>query len=155
MSHEYKFFEDFTVGDTEIEATSSRTVTETDIVMHAMHSGDWMPHHVDAEWCKTQPFKKPIAHGNMSFCIGTGLIAMHSDRNPNLTSYGYNKLRYPIPVFAGDTLTAQSKVIDKRDHPEHKSHGLMTHAETVINQKGETVCYAEHVFYTKRKTPLD
>lgn len=155
MSDDHKFFEDFQVGDVEIEKTSSRTVFETDIVMHAMHSGDWMPHHVDVEFAKTQPFKKPIAHGNLSFCVGTGLIVIASDRNPNVMSYGYNKLRYPRPVFAGDTLTASVRVIDKQDHPKHKTHGLMTHAETVTNQRGETVCYAEHVFYTTRRTPLD
>lgn len=155
MSHEFKFFEDFEVGAVEIEATSSRTITETDIVMHAMHSGDWMPHHVDAEFAKTQPFKKVIAHGNLSFCVGTGMIVIASDRNPNVMSYGYDKLRYPRPVFAGDTLTASTKIIDKKDHPKSKTHGLVTIGETISNQNGETVCFAEHVFYTLRRAPLD
>jgi len=57
-----KFWEDFEIG--EKSETKARTITQTDIVMHAMHSGDWMPHHTDAEWCKTQPFKKPIMHGS-------------------------------------------------------------------------------------------
>ena len=153
MADDAKFFEDFEIGDIEIERTASRTITEADIVFHSMHSGDWMPHHNDEEWCKTQPFKTRIAHGNLSFCVGTGLIVMSSDRNPNVMSYGYDKLRYPEPVFPGDTLTASVKVIDKKDHPKHKTHGLMTHAETVTNQKGEVVCYAEHVFYTLRRTP--
>ena len=42
-----KFFEDFEIGDTHM--TPARTITEADIIMHAMHSGDWMPHHTDAE----------------------------------------------------------------------------------------------------------
>lgn len=56
-----KYFEDFELGETRM--TDARTITETDIVFHAVHSGDFMPHHVDAEWCKSQPFKKPFAHG--------------------------------------------------------------------------------------------
>lgn len=155
MAEEHKFFEDYNVGDIDIEATSSRTITETDIVMHAMHSGDWMPHHVDAEFAKTTQFKKVIAHGNLSFCVGTGLIVIASDRNPNVFSYGYDKLRFPRPVFAGDTITASTKIIDKKDHPKSKTHGLVTFGETITNQNGETVCYAEHVFYTTRRKPLD
>ena len=72
MKEVAKFYEDFEIGET--RTTDARTITETDIVFHAMHSGDFMPHHMDAEFCKTQPFKKPIAHGNMTFSISHGLI---------------------------------------------------------------------------------
>ena len=54
-----QFFEDYEVGTERI--TAARTITETDIVMHAMHSGDFYPHHVDAEFAKTTPFGQRIA----------------------------------------------------------------------------------------------
>ena len=54
-----QYFEDYNVGDK--RTTPGRTITETDIVMHAMHSGDFFPHHVDAEFAKKGPFGKRVA----------------------------------------------------------------------------------------------
>lgn len=146
---EPKFYEDFEIGESRV--TAGRTITEADIVMHAMHSGDWMPHHVDAEWCKTQPFKEPIAHGNATFSISTGLTIQGEPLNPHGMSYGYNKIRYPTPVFAGDTIQVEVKVISKQDHPKSPDHGIIIEAKTTTNQKGEVVCYAEHVLYVEKK----
>ena len=144
-----KYFEDFEIGET--RTTSGKTITETDIVMHAMHSGDWMPHHLDAEWCKTQPFKKPIMHGNGTFCIMTGLCIQGEPLNPRGMSYGYNKIRFPAPVFAGDTIKVELKVMSKEDHPKRSDHGIIIEGKTVTNQRGECVCYAEHVIYVEKR----
>ncbi len=144
-----KFFEDFEMGET--RSTSARTITETDIVMHAMHSGDWMPHHVDAEFCKTQPFKKPILHGNATFSIATGLCLQGEPLNPHGMTYGYNKVRYPNPVFAGDTIKVEVTVVSKQDDPKRPAHGIIIEGKTTTNQKGECVCYAEHVLYVEKR----
>ena len=54
-----QFFEDYEEGY--IRTTAGRTITETDIVMHAMHTGDIFPHHVDAEFAKKDPFDQRVA----------------------------------------------------------------------------------------------
>jgi acyl dehydratase len=54
MGNKPKSFEDFEIGESFV--TNARTITETDIVVHAMHSADWMPHHTDEEFAKEQPF---------------------------------------------------------------------------------------------------
>lgn len=149
MKEVAKFFEDFEIGET--RSTNSRTIFEADIVMHAMHSGDWMPHHVDVEFCKTQPFKKPIMHGNGTFSITTGLCLQGEPLNPHGMSYGYNKVRYPNPVFAGDTIQVEVEVISKEDHPKNPKYGIIIEAKTTTNQNGACVCYAEHVLYVEKK----
>lgn len=149
MKQEHKFFEDFEIGDSYV--TAGRTITETDIVMHAMHSGDFMPHHVDAEWCKTQPFGRPFAHGNMTFSFSTGLCIQSEGINPHGMSYGYNKIRYPNLVFAGDTIRVRVTVKSKDDNPKNPSHGLIIEAKETLNQRDEVVCYAEHVIYVEKK----
>jgi hypothetical protein len=68
-----KFFEDYQIG--EVRQTLGRTITEADIVIHAGQTGDFYPHHMDAEWCKTQPFQQRIAHGTLVFSIGVGMTA--------------------------------------------------------------------------------
>ena len=67
------YFEDYELGHERI--TYGRTITETDFVVHAGHTGDFFPHHMDAEFMKTQPFGQRIAHGTMVFAIGVGLTA--------------------------------------------------------------------------------
>lgn len=150
MKEEHKFFEDFEIGASFI--TPARTITETDIVMHAMHSGDWQPHHTDAEFCKTQAFKRPIAHGNLTFTISTGLIFRAESLNPNVMAYGYNKIRYPNPVFAGDTIKTEVTIADKKD-AKQPTHGLLTQTEITTNQRGEVVAFVEHILYATKRNP--
>jgi len=54
------YFEDYEVGSS--RTSTGRTITEADIVTHAGQTGDFYPHHMDAEWCKTQPFGARMAH---------------------------------------------------------------------------------------------
>ena len=92
--------------------TKGRTVTETDIVIHAGQSGDFFPHHMDEEWCKTQPFKKRIAHGTLIFTIAVGLTA--DMINEMAMTYGYDRLRFIKPVFIGDTLKVTVTIKEKK-----------------------------------------
>ncbi len=95
-----RHFEDYAVG--EVRKTSGRTITETDFVVHAGHTGDFFPHHMDAEFIEGLEFGQRIAHGTMTFAIGIGLTA--TEINPLAFTYGYERLRFPKPVFIGDTI---------------------------------------------------
>ena len=66
-----RHFEDYTLDET--RKTQGRTITETDFVVHAGHTGDFFPHHMDAEFMKDTQFGQRIAHGTMTFAIGMAL----------------------------------------------------------------------------------
>ena len=68
-----QFFEDYEIGFT--RRSFGRTITEADIVAHAGQTGDFFPHHMDAEWCATQEFKRRIAHGTLILSAGIGMTA--------------------------------------------------------------------------------
>ncbi len=143
-----KFFEDYQIG--EVRQTLGRTITEADIVIHAGQTGDFYPHHMDAEWCKTQPFQQRIAHGTLVFSIGVGMTA--GEVNPEAFSYGYDRLRFVRPVFIGDTITAKVTIKDKRDAPKSPAHGIVVELCELMNQKGETVLACEHLLMVKRRS---
>lgn len=103
MQFQERHFEDYSVG--EEQATPGRTVTEADIVLKAGQTGDFSPHHMDAEWCATQPFGQRIAHGTLIFSVGVGMTA--GDFNPRAFTYGYDRLRFVKPVHIGDTITCR------------------------------------------------
>jgi acyl dehydratase len=142
-----EYFEDYSVGAQ--RDTSGRTITETDVVVHAGHSGDFFPHHVDAEFARQTPFGQRIAHGTMTFAIGVGLTA--SQINPVAFSYGYDKLRFPKPVFIGDTIHTRVTIKDKQEDAKRPDFGRVIEACEVINQRGEVVLYCEHILIVQKK----
>ncbi|HEU5366591.1 MAG TPA: MaoC/PaaZ C-terminal domain-containing protein [Hanamia sp.] len=140
------FFEKYELGSKRI--TPGRTITETDFVVHAGHTGDFFPHHTDAEWCKTQPFKQRIAHGTMIFSIGIGLTA--SEINPEAFSKGYDRLRFVKPVFIGDTIHAEVSISEK-SASKKEGYGTVTEHVEIINQKSEVVLVCDHILLVKIK----
>jgi acyl dehydratase len=142
-----QYFEDYLVGN--LRVTSGRTITEADIVIHAGHTGDYFPHHVDAEFARQTQFGQRIAHGTMTFAIGIGLTA--NQINPVAFTYGYDKLRFPKPVFIGDTLHTRITVKHKEDDPKRKSFGRVIEACEVLNQRGQVVLYCEHILMVEHR----
>jgi acyl dehydratase len=142
-----EYFENYIVGAQ--RSTSGRTITETDVVLHAGHSGDFFPHHVDAEFARQTPFGQRIAHGTMTFAIGVGLTA--SQINPVAFTYGYDKLRFPKPVFIGDTIHTRVTIKDKQHDARRPDSGRVIEACEVINQHGEVVLYCEHILIVQKR----
>jgi len=140
-------FEDYRVGD--VRETTGRTITETDFVVHAGHTGDFFPHHMDAEFAKTTPFGQRVAHGTMVFAIGVGLTA--SLINPVAFSYGYDRLRFVRPVFIGDTIRTRVTITAKEDHPRRPEAGRVIERCEVLNQRGEVVLAADHILIVERR----
>lgn len=145
-----QFFEDYEIGFE--RRTFGRTITETDIIIHAGQTGDNFPHHMDAEWCATQDFKQRIAHGTLVFSVGIGMTA--STINPRAMSYGYDRLRFIRPVFINDTITVTARIAEKRDHPKRRTHGIVVEAIEMANQRKETVLACEHLYLVERRTGL-
>lgn len=142
------YFEDYQIGES--RSSTGRTITETDIVMHAGQTGDFYPHHMDAEWCKTQDFKRRIAHGTLIFSVAVGQTA--GEINPEAFSYGYDKIRFIKPVFIGDTLISRCTIKEKKDDPKRPDYGQVIELVEAINQEGKTALIAEHVLLVKKKT---
>ncbi len=128
-----------------------RTITETDIVLHAGQSGDFYPHHMDAEWCKGQEFKERIAHGTLVMTVAVGLSA--SAVNPQAFTYGYDRLRFIKPVFIGDTLHSRVTLKEKRDSAKRPDYGIVVELVEALNQRQEVVLACEHLLMV-RKRPI-
>jgi len=141
-------FEAYELGA--IRETLGRTITETDIVIHAGQTGDFYPHHMDAEWCKSQSFGQRVAHGTLIFSVAVGMTAV--DVNPAAFSYGYDRLRFIKPVFIGDTLRVRVTVKEKRDSSKSPEHGIVVELCEVLNQRNETVLACEHLLMVTRQS---
>jgi len=145
---EERYFEDYAPGPA--RETLGRTITETDVVLHAGQTGDFYPHHMDAEWCKTQEFGQRIAHGTLVFAVAVGMTA--GAINPLAFSYGYDRLRFVRPVFLGDTIRVRVAITDTREH-KRPDHGLVVERLEVTNQRGEVVLVCDHLLLVRRREP--
>lgn len=147
MTVEPRHFDGYAVGDA--RTTMGRTITETDIVLHAGQTGDFFPHHVDAEWCRTQPFGQRIAHGTLILAVAIGMTA--TTINPHAMSYGYDRVRFIRPVFIGDTIRVVATIREKRDDPKRPGHGVLVEAVEVFNQDDGIVLACEHLYLVERR----
>lgn len=140
------YYEDFITG--QFRSSTGRTITEADIVLHAGQSGDFYPHHMDEEWCKTQPFKKRIAHGTLIFAVGVGQTA--GIINEVSMTYGYERLRFLKPVFINDTIKTTVTIKDKKEHKK-PGYGIVTELVETHNQHGELVMVCEHLLLVQKR----
>ena len=139
------YFDDLEVGN---EWTSGgRTITEADIVNFAGFSGDFNPIHIDHEFAKGTPFRRPIAHGFGVFSIASGLGVM----TPPVRTLALLRVRYwnfQLPVFVGDTLRCRSRVVEKTIRGRGRRgevvwyRGILNQEEKIV-QEGEVVTLIE------------
>ena len=129
------FYDDLELGH-EWES-HGRTVTEADIVNFAGLSGDFNPIHVDHEFCKNTPYRRPIAHGLLVFSIGSGLSVNHPLVR-TLAFVGVREWHFRGPVFIGDTIRIRGEVLEKHLRGRGK-RGEVAWRRTIVNQEGKVV----------------
>ena len=125
------------------QATLSRTITEDDILLFALVSGDHNPIHLDAEYAEKSLFGKRIAHG---FLIGSLISAVLGNDMPGPGSiYLGQTLKFLAPIHIGDTVTVTVKVVALREDKR-----IITLHTDCTNQLGTLVLSGEAtVKYTK------
>lgn len=139
-----RYFEDYTIGERDIERR--RTVDQADTTMFAGLTLDFHPAHIDESFAAPR-YGGRLVHGMLTFSIVTGLCVEY---NMKAISYGYEKVRFPAPVRAGDTIVAWSEVVDVAPHRKPEI-GLVTKKYTGQNQDGATVFSCLHILAVDRK----
>ena len=141
MTESYKvrghYFEEFEVGQKFI--TSSRTVTESDIVAFAGVSGDYNQIHTDVEFAKGTPFGKRIAHGLLVLSVASGLIAQSGMIEGTIIAFReISNWKFVKAVFIGDTVHVEAEIIETKAL-RRVGGGSVIIGLTVKNQNDEPV----------------
>jgi len=129
------FFEDVAVGQHWV--SQGRTVTEADIVNFAGLSGDFNAIHMDHEFAKTTPFRRPIAHGLLAWAISSGL----SLYCPAMRTQAFLSIRdwqFKGPIFIGDTIRLRTTVLQKEVRSRGR-RGIITWQRQVLDQEDKVV----------------
>ncbi len=136
-----RYFEDFTVGDV-YEHRPGRTITEADNTWFALLTMNTHPIHFDAEYARHTEFGRPLVVSTLTLSIPVGMSVSDTSQKA-IANLGWREIKLPRPVFAGDTLYAESAVLEKRESKSRPGQGIVTIRTTGRNQRGEIVCEFE------------
>ena len=134
-----RFFDQWAVGQT-IAHEIRRTVTETDNLLFSTMTHNPQPLHIDVEAAKASEFGQILVNGTFTFALMIGLSVGDTTLGTLIANLGYDKLVMPKPVFLGDTLRAETEVIELRASKSRPGAGIVTFAHRMLNQRDEIVC---------------
>ncbi len=131
-----RVYEDFEVGEL-YQHGLGRTVTQTDNIWFTLLTVNPNPIHFDAHYAAQTTFKKPLVDSTFTLALVTGLSV--SDISQNGINLGWDEVRLPAPVYEGDTIYAQSEVLDMRESKSRPERGIVTVKTVGFNQDGVVV----------------
>ncbi len=133
-----RYYEDFNVGDI-YEHRPGRTITETDNTWFTLLTMNTHPMHFDAEYAKHSEFGRCIICSPLTVALMVGMSVTDVSQKA-IANMGWTDIRMTHPLFAGDTLTAESEVLGKRESKSRPNAGLVTVKTRGFNQDGKLVC---------------
>ena len=134
-----RWFDEWQVGD-RIAHEIRRTVTETDNLLFSTMTHNPQPLHIDLEAAKASEFGQILVNGTFTFALMVGLSVAETTLGTLVANLGYDKLVMPKPVFIGDTMRAESEVVDLKESRSRPQAGIVTFRHELLNQRNEIVC---------------
>jgi len=132
-----RYYEDFAVGDT-YKHWPGRTITAADNTWFTLLTMNQHPIHFDEEYAKKSEFGKPLVNSTLTLAIVVGMSVRDVSQNA-VANLGWTDIAMPAPVFNGDTLYAESTVLEKRESRSRPAQGIVTVATRAWKQDGTTV----------------
>ena len=119
-----KYFEELEVGQ-HFKHTLGRTVTEMDNVLFSALTMNTQPLHVNEDFASKTEFGQRLVNGVFTLGLVVGLTVSELTEGTIVANLGYDKVVHPNPVFHGDTIYAESEIIEKRESKSRKDVGIV------------------------------
>ncbi|MFQ5953762.1 MAG: MaoC family dehydratase [Kiloniellales bacterium] len=149
-----RYYEDFEVGDV-YEHRPGRTITQTDNTWFTLLTMNTHPLHFDEVYAAKSEFKQPLVNSTLTLAVVMGMSVSDVSQKA-IGNLGWNKIRLTAPVFAGDTLYAESEVLAKRESKSRPTQGIVTVSTIGKKQDGTVVLTCErNVLVPKRGHAVD
>lgn len=136
-----RYFEDFVVGHI-YEHRPGRTITDADNVQFTLLTMNTHPAHFDYEFAKKTEFGKPLVCSPLTVALMVGMSVSDCSQKA-VANLGWDKIRLTHPLFPGDTLYAESEVLDKRESSSRPEQGIVTVRTIGKNQNDDVICTFE------------
>ena len=134
-----RYFDEWQVGD-RIAHAITRTVTEADNLLISTLTHNPQPMHIDREYAAKSEFGQPIVNSIFTFGLMIGVSVEDTTLGTLVANLGYDQLKFPAPVFIGDTLRSETECLSLRESKSRPTAGIVTWAHRSFNQRDELVC---------------
>jgi len=138
------YYEQFEIGR-RFEHPVHRTVTETDNLLFSALTMNPAALHLDAEYMKNTPFGKPLVNSVFTLGLMVGISIYDTTFGTTVANLGWENVRFPKPVFVGDTLRIETTVLAMRESESRKDSGIVTLEHRAYNQRNEQVASCRRV----------
>ncbi len=132
------YFEQFEVGQ-RFDHPWTRTVTEMDNVLFSSLTMNVQPLHLDAHFAAKTEFGKPLVNSIFTLGLMIGMTVADTTMGTTIGNLGMTDVKFPKPVFCGDTLRARTVVLSKRDSRSRPDAGIVDFEHIALNQRDEIV----------------
>ena len=139
-----RYFEELQQGDV-INHTTTRTITEMDNVLFCAISMNPQPMHLDEEFAKQSPFGQRTVNGLLTLSTMLGISVPELTMRTTIAAAALDKVEFPKPVFHGDTIHVQSRVLSRRESRNRPNAGVVVFEHEAYNQRNETVAKCTRV----------
>ncbi|MEV6062884.1 MaoC family dehydratase [Nocardia asteroides] len=133
------YFEEFEPGLV-IEHPTRRTITEADNTLFSVMTLNLAPLHLDAEYSKNSLYGQRLVNSLFILGLVSGITVPETTQGTTLGNLGYENVRFPKPVFHGDTIRVRTEIVAKRESKSRDDSGIVTFLHQGINQRDEIVC---------------
>jgi acyl dehydratase len=132
------YFEEFSVGQI-FDHPIRRTITETDNVLFTTMTHNPASLHLDAEYMKNTEFGQPLVNSCLTLGLMVGISVNDTTHGTTVANLGWDEVRFPKPLFHGDTIRVESEVLEVRDSKSRPDNGIVVFAHRAFNQDDELV----------------
>ncbi len=133
------YFEQFVVGQV-FRHEIRRTVTDMDNILFSSLTYNPAPIHIDHAYAATTEFGKPLMNSLFTLGLVIGLSVQDTTFGTTIGNLGMSETSFPKPVFAGDTIRAETRVIELRESKSRPTQGIVTFEHVGYNQHNEVIC---------------
>lgn len=144
------YYEQFEVGQ-RFDHPWTRTITETDNVLMCSLTMNVQPLHLDAHFAAKTEFGKPLVNSIFTLGLMVGMTVNDTTLGTTIGNLGMTEVKFPRPVFCGDTLRASTVVLSKRESKSRPDAGLVEFEHTAFNQRGEIVATCKRAAYMRKR----
>ena len=132
------YFGEFSVGQ-KFQHTIRRTITEADNVWFSALTHNPAPLHLDAEYMKGTEFGRPIVNSTLTLAFMIGISVGDTTVGTTVANLGMDEVRFPKPLFHGDTIHIETEVLEVRESKSRPDNGIVVFAHRAFNQNDELV----------------
>ncbi|UVT23518.1 MaoC family dehydratase [Rhodococcus pyridinivorans] len=135
------WFEEFELGAI-YEHRPGRTITEADNTLFTTQTMNTQALHLDAAYAAETSFGERLVNSMFTLSTLVGLSVAQLTQGTIVANLGFSEISFPKPLFHGDTLYAETKIVDKRESKSRPGEGIVTLEHTGLNQHGDVVAVA-------------